>query len=77
MKNVIVPLLAAWFVLLHNPDGDEIYVNAEQIDFIGHPARGEAPTNACNRVMVYGVYIWVWECPKIIKEAIDVVLKQN
>jgi hypothetical protein len=28
-------LFGAFFVVLHNPNGDEIYVNAEQIDYMG------------------------------------------
>lgn len=77
MKNNVLKwiMIGAFFVLLHDPEGNEVFVNAEQIDFIGPPLGGNK--NACSRYMVYGVWQWAKECPREIKTQIDEVLKQN
>jgi hypothetical protein len=77
MKKFAAVLFSAWFVTLHTPGGEPIFINAEQIDYIGPPARGEAPAKSCSRLMVYGVWVWVRECPADVKRAIDNVLKQE
>jgi hypothetical protein len=66
----------AFFIILHNAAGLPVYVNAEQVDFIGPPA-GESDKRAKSRVMVYGIWVWVQETPDEIKAAIDKVLKQD
>ena len=57
--------------------GAKVYVNAEQIDYIGPPAPGESSKHAKARLMVYGIWVWVFESPDEIKAAIDKVLKQD
>ena len=80
MKRALLLLWGAFFVLLHDPHGRSIYINAEQIDYIspaGKAVDKAGPPEAGARVMVYGVWVWVREAPADIKIAIDDVLGQN
>jgi hypothetical protein len=80
MKRIaqIAVLWGAFFVLLHQPSGRNIYVNAEQVDYIapGNMAAGDPP-NTGSRLMVYGVWVAVKETPDEIKTQIDKVLGQD
>ena len=66
-----------FFVLLHQPNGREVYVNAEQVDYIGVPPDKAYGPGAGSLLMVYGIWVAVREKPNDVKHAIDVVLKQE
>lgn len=69
--------LSAFFVLLHRPDGKPVYINAEQIDYIGPARENIDDPKAGALLMVYGIWVTVKEEPTAIKNAIDKVLKQE
>ena len=68
---------SAFFVLVHQPDGQPVYLNAEQIDLIAPADKAYHGAQAGSRVMVYGIWVAIKETPNEIKCAIDVVLKQE
>jgi hypothetical protein len=72
-----VLLWSAFFVLVHQPDGQPVYLNAEQIDLIAPADKTYHGKNAGSRVMVYGLWVAIREKPDEIKCAIDTVLKQE
>jgi hypothetical protein len=55
--------LLAVFLTLHQPDGQEVYVAADQIGYIG-PAVPRLHPDAGTRLLVYGIEITVRETPK-------------
>ena len=77
MKQFFLYCLGAFFVLLHQPAGKPIYVNAEQVDYIGPADKFFDGPGAGSKVLVYGIWVAVREKPDEIKKAIDEVLKQN
>ncbi len=79
MRGSLVPfaLYGAFFVLLHQPDGREVYANAEQVDYIAPSEELVNDKRAGARVMVYGVWVWVRERPEEIKRLIDTALGQD
>lgn len=74
LRNIL-PLIGAFFILIHDPEGNEVFVNAEQVDFIGPPVAGSP--NAKSRYMVYGIWQFAAETPREIKAKINKVLKQE
>ena len=49
MRNFFGPAFALWgafFITVHDPSGRDIYINAEQVDYIGFPSPGEADSHA-------------------------------
>jgi hypothetical protein len=68
-------LFGAFFILVHQPNGDEIYINAEQVDYIGPGHDGHS--NAGAKVMVYGIWVFTLEKPDAIKAKIDHALGQD
>jgi hypothetical protein len=71
-------LWAAFFIVAHQPNGPEVYINAEQIEYIapGSTHAGDDP-RAGAHVMVFGSYIQTRETPAELKDAIDKALKQG
>ena len=65
----------AFFILVHQPGGEDIYINAEQVDYIGPAPDGDR--KAHSKVMVYGIWVFVLEKPFEIKQKIDHVLGQD
>lgn len=70
-------VLSAFFILAHRPDGEPIYLNAEQIDFITRSDPKMDDHRAGSLVLIYGIKITVKEKPEEIKKSIDKVLKQE
>ncbi len=68
---------SAFFALLHRPDGAPVYINAEQIDYIGPGVAEFDGPNAGSRLMVYGLWVAVKETPKQVYDQINHVLKQE
>jgi len=56
------------FLILHNPDGTEVLIKADEVVIISPAAKGEHP-GACSRLMMHGIYYWIKECPDAIKKA--------
>jgi hypothetical protein len=76
MKRKIAAILfGAFFIVAHNPKGGEIYINAEQVDYIGPNIDGDQ--RAASKMMVYGIWTYVLETPAEIKAKIDAVLHQE
>lgn len=88
--KLVVFVLSAFFVTLHRPNGEEVFVNAEQVDYIGPadtaclkpiPRRGDCvrlhDPRAKSEVMVYGIWVTVAETPRDIRQKINQVLKQD
>jgi hypothetical protein len=65
-------LWAAFFIVAHQPNGPEIYINAEQIQYIAPgSARGGDEPRAGAHIIVFGSYIQTRETPAELKDAID------
>jgi hypothetical protein len=75
IRKLSAILFGAFFILVHQPAGNEVYINAEQVDYIGPNVDGDP--RARSKVMVYGVWTYVLEKPAEIKAAIDAVLHQD
>lgn len=73
----IALLFSAFFILAHQPSGKPVYINAEQIDFIGPADPYWDGSGAGSRLMVYGIWVAVKEKPDEVKSAIDKALKQE
>ena len=56
-------VLLILFLTLHQPDGQEVYVSADQIGYIG-PAVPRLHPGAGTRLLVYGAEITVRETPE-------------
>jgi hypothetical protein len=76
-RNLAAFIFSAFFALLHQPSGRPIYVNAEQIDYIGPADKWLDGPDAGSRVMVYGIWVAVREKPSEVKTEVDRVLKQD
>jgi hypothetical protein len=75
MFRYMMILWGAFFIVVHNPAGTEIYINAEQVDYVGPNIDGDK--NAGAKVMVYGIWVYTLEKPFDIKTRIDHVLGQD
>lgn len=75
MIRLAAILFGAFFILVHRPDGGEILVNAEQVNYIGANDGGDL--RAGSKVMVYGIWTYMLEKPAEIKSRIDAVLHQS
>jgi hypothetical protein len=70
-------LWGALFIVAHQPNGPEIYINADQIQYIApSSARAGDEPRAGAHVIVFGTYIQTRETPAELKDAIDRALKQ-
>jgi hypothetical protein len=74
MIKHVFALWGAFFILVHQPSGADIYINAEQVDYIGPAVDGDI--RAGSKIMVYGIWVFTIEKPYEIKTKIDVVLGQ-
>jgi hypothetical protein len=75
IRKLAAILFGAFFIVCHQPLGNEVYINAEQIDYIGSNVDGDQRANS--KVMVYGIWTYVLETPAEIKAKIDTVLHQD
>jgi hypothetical protein len=74
-RLVATVLYGAFFIVAHQPSGAEIFINAEQVDYVGPGFDGDV--RAGSKVMVYGVWVFTIEKPSEIKAKIDHVLGQD
>ena len=75
IRKLGITLFGAFFIIAHQPSGNEIYVNAEQVNYIGKNIDGDPRANT--KMMVYGIWTYVVETPAEIKSKIDAVLHQD
>lgn len=75
LKKMSAILFGAFFITVHNPAGTEIFINAEQVDYVGPNIDGDP--HASSKVMVYGIWVYTIEKPEMIKAKIDHVLGQD
>jgi hypothetical protein len=75
IKKMSAILFGAFFIVAHQPSGAEIYINAEQVDYVGPGTEGDPRAGA--KVMVYGIWVYTLEQPEMIKAKIDHVLGQD
>lgn len=76
IRKLAATLFGAFFILAHQPSGQEILINAEQVDYIG-PFYGDGDARANTKMMVYGIWVFVTETPAEIKSRIDAALHQD
>lgn len=74
-RKLIAFLFSAFFIVVHRPDGAAVFVNAEQVNYIGPNIDGDQ--RAASKVMVYGLWTYFRETPAEIKSKIDAVLHQD
>ena len=70
MTLLRISLLSITLLSLHQPDGKEVLVNLDQVDFVG-PADSIAHPKANSRVLVYGVWFYLRETRDEVKAVID------
>jgi hypothetical protein len=75
IRKLAAILFGAFFIVVHQPAGNAVYVNAEMVDYIGPNVDGDQ--RAASKVMVYGIWTYVLETPAEIKAKIDAVLHQD
>lgn len=65
--------LLLWSIILlplHNATGEDVYVNLDQVDFIGPCVGAFCPPNGYSRVLVYGIWFYLRETPTQIHDMI-------
>lgn len=75
IRKLAAILFGAFFIVVHQPAGNEAFINAEQVDYIGKNVDGDQRANS--KVMVYGVWTYVLETSAEVKAKIDAVLHQD
>jgi hypothetical protein len=64
VRSWLMQLMMSAFILLHSPDGSELFVNRDEIIVVGSPRLFSAAPEANAAVLVHDTWIVVWETPR-------------